>query len=983
MAFRETQRASIAADPSQGADCWKITTDLIGWDGWYADAPGAFGDDRGILVFEARGDASTTHLAIECVEADGSRWIATVPLAAAWRPYVVRATDFAYWLDSPTRNRGQAGDTLRPRRLARLSFALSASHTPKVRPGPHTYWVRGLSTAAEAAEDRPDFSLTDVEALWPSYKLYPMDSIARLRSSTEQGIVGQGTSAPWTRPGYSPVWRERGRGFRRGRAWRWIPVLEAYDAEGRKRGALLSVMVGDSSYPGAVWANVGVADPTDAVRPELLAHLVSTAKAMVRGAFLLEGGAELFSYKPGEAVHLGAKVANGRTWAKLSVEALVKDRRGTVMFRARRAMRLAPGAEGEASWTWRTGKLDPGGYTAVTTLFAGDSVLDRITHRIEALRTAPARPNEFVRVQGSRFTLGGKPWFFQGINYWPTWMAGYPTLDQRSRRQYDPEIIERDLAWLRSAGVNVLSAIQCIQPPDPDDANAFRDQLDFLDRCLKHGIRCYMTVHTGRPYAGADFGRIRDYIQRAGLRDHPAVMCWELAWEPIEGAWGTDLEKLKPDWNRWIAERYGSVAYAVADWGFDPRPTESAPMPVPTAPQCTTSGAWDRYAAAFARAFSDLIGARYGEIVRPLRAWDPNHLITFRGGACGIPSGPVFAHIHSVGVARHMDFLCPEGYNLQTGGWANPTPPDDIRKGGLVTAYYRFVSREKPVVWMEFGYTANGFGGAWSPERLRLKQDELERQRIEIERFYSMIIESGSRGAAPWWLPGGFRLGENSDFGILEPDGSERPSARVFKTFQPRFAEVVHRPPDAVIETNLDANRPRAWETYAPQYLALLKAGRTPALTTAGTGTDSANCPLTAVGGTPYNGHNPPQFLNSEFDLIEVRIGDSPWREVTDGAALDVAEGVTVRCRARIGNTGEATWLADGSSGAVRLAGRPEFGLQFSTPIAGNASYLGAALVNEFVLIPAMSGSVTVSFQMEARGRAWFGERRTVAFHAR
>jgi hypothetical protein len=980
-AFRPAQAASIRHDPASGPGVWRIETDLEGWDGWAAETPGAFGSERSLLVFEARGDAVTTQLAVECVEQDGSRWIGVIPLTTAWKTYVLRPEDLMYWLDSPAKGRGGPEDRFAPGRMARLSFTLSASHTPAVKPGHHTYWIRGLSTAGDAATESPRFTVSDVEALWPSYKLYPMDHIATLRAAGEQGVVDAAIRASWSRPGYAPVWRERGRGFDRGRAWRYVPILEAFDSTGRRRGALLSLMIGDAASPNAMWANLSVADPADALKSPVLDALLATAKAMVHGVCLLEGGAELFSYKPGETVHLGIKALNaGKHPVRLEARIQVTGPRGRKAFAGVRPLSVAPGMAAKATWNWRPAVWDPSGYTVTATISESGRIVDRIAHRIETLRTAPARPEEFVRVRGSEFILDGKPWHFRGINYWPTSIGGYPNLNQRSREGYDPEIIERDLNWLQKAGVNALSAIAAVVPPDPDDPRGYRDQLDFLERCYRRGIRCYVTLPYGRAYAGADFARLKEYIEKAGLHNHPVVMCWELAWEPIEGPWGGNLDRFLEPWNRWIAEQYGSIENAVRDWAYDPRPSPSEPVPTPTSAQCTTDGPWNRYVAAFARAHSDLIGRAYGEVVRPLRAWDPNHLISFRGGACGIPSGATFAHIHSVGVARHMDFLCPEGYNLQTAGWANPTPPDDIRKGGLMTLYYRHVSREKPVVWMEFGYTANGFGGAWSPERVRLKPEDLERQRAEIERFYAMIIESGARGAAPWWLPGGFRLGENSDFGILEPDGSERPAARVFRACQPRFADVRHPAPDSIIRMDLDGERWHAWEIYAPKYLDLVKAGHVPALASAGTNTTSANCPLIAVGGTPCNGSNPPLYLNAEFDAIELQIG-GVWRTVHDGDVIEAPAGQAVRCRARIGNVAEALWLAPNGASAggayllSHVGGSPS---PVRSPIAADTPYLGAAEIAEFELLASVTGRTAVSFRMEAAGRTPFGERRRV-----
>lgn len=979
-----TQEASIEPDPTQGTDTWRISADLKGWDGFSAPVEGIFTEGRELLVFDARGDENTDGMIVECVEKDQSRWIATVKLTPNWQTIVLRAVDFPYWQDSPAKGRGGPGDRLRMGNVQRLSIGLAASHQPHIRPGPHTYWVRGLSSAADPGLPEPRFDVPNVETLCPSYKLYPLQGTRWLNWPGHEGLR---PALPWSEPGYSPVWREQGRGFNRGRAWRWIPLVNAYGDGGRKLGALVSLMVGDGSCPNAVWGNVAVADPEQVLNPSMMEEVVRAVRRMTCGAFLLEGGAELFSYKPGETITLGARAVNtGREEKRVLLEVRVSDNQGMDVFSRQEQVIIPPGRTGEARWQWTPTDIPADGLWVWTLLREPVECMDEIRHRIDRLRTEPARPEELVRVQGSHFMLNGKEWFFQGINYWPSWMAGYPTLDLRSRGCYDPEIIERDLTWLESVGVNALSAVAATVPPDPEDPMGYRDQLDFLQRCDQHGMKVHFTVHGGRAYAGGDAEKIKLYLTRAGLRDHPAILAWELAWEPIEVAWQGRLEFMRDDWNRWVTERYGSVENAVGDWGFDPRGAAEGALPVPTVEQCNAHGPWDRYVAAFRRAFSDLISAKYRDIVQPLRAWDPNHLISFRGGACGIPERAAFAHIHSVGVAKHMDYLCPEGYNLQTAGWGKPTPPGDLRRGGLVTLYYRFISREKPVVWMEFGYTVNGFGTPWEPGRVHVRPEKLQEQKTEYVNFYAMMIESGARGAAPWWLPGGFRLGENSDFGIIEPDGSERPVCEVFRAFQPRFADVQHRPPTRFIELDLDRHYPDAWDTYAPQYLEAVQSGETPGLRTAGTGTNSATCPLTAVGGGEYNGHNPPQFLNAEFNRLELKVGQEAWQPVVGGERLEVPRGARVLCRASVGNLGEAAWLAPAaaeSTGCVYLAGREEYGLAFQAPISADTPFLQDAEVPEFELLPAgaealAAGPLTVSFEMTALGRAFFGERRTV-----
>ena len=158
---------------------------------------------------------------------------------------------------------------------------------------------------------------------------------------------------------------------------------------------------------------------------------------------------------------------------------------------------------------------------------------------------------------------------------------------------------------------------------------------------------------------------------------------------------------------------------------------------------------------------------------------------------------------------------------------------------------------------------------------------------------------------------------------------------------------------------------------------------------TAGTGTNSANCPLTAVGGGEYNGHNPPLFLNAEFNSLEVKVGDGPWQAVQDGQTIEAPVGAKVLCRASVGNLGEASVAGPDAGGSqpgrsVSLAGRQEYGLAFEAPIAADTPYLGDAAVPEFMLLPAVRrGAAAVSFEMTSRGRAYFGERRTVTLTGR
>ena len=111
---------------------------------------------------------------------------------------------------------------------------------------------------------------------------------------------------------------------------------------------------------------------------------------------------------------------------------------------------------------------------------------------------------------------------------------------------------------------------------------------------------------------------------------------------------------------------------------------------------------------------------------------------------------------------------------------------------------------------------------------------------------------------------------------------------------------------------------------------------------------------MTAVGNVPYNGSNPPKYLNTEFNWVKT--------EVVDGK---------LHVKASVGNLTEATWLAGKSdtpqTGDIVLLAddRPVARLSKNTPRFADAVF-------DFTMpIPA---SKKIAFRLSAYNRAKFGE---------
>jgi hypothetical protein len=92
------------------------------------------------------------------------------------------------------------------------------------------------------------------------------------------------------------------------------------------------------------------------------------------------------------------------------------------------------------------------------------------------------------------------------------------------------------------------------------------------------------------------------------------------------------------------------------------------------------------------------------------------------------------------------------------------------------------------------GYTA------WDAQQMATSPGGLEFIARFYTDFYRLLNESGVDGVFFWWYPGGYRLNERSDFGIINPDGTDRPVTRVVREQGGRFLKSPKRTPKNLSE---------------------------------------------------------------------------------------------------------------------------------------------------------------------------------------
>ncbi|MFP4058323.1 MAG: hypothetical protein ACLF0G_15760 [Candidatus Brocadiia bacterium] len=943
---------------------------LAGWDTWGSpplERP--FPEGHGLTCFWARGARATGELAIEWVERDGSRWIATVPLSTDWRHYALLPRDFRYWRDSPARDRGGSGDTFRPAQASRIVFGLAFTHT-NVAPGEHEYWVDEVGTAPPPGEElmavlESDLEPPPLDTLCPAYKFYPLTAARRFVWGERQAVVPPGPAPAPAQPRSSHV-RPQGTGCQKGRPWRWIPLVEAVDGEGRRCGFPATLVVhGGEAFEGGAWAVFSYAPSEVAASSELRRAVGRVARRILDGVWLLEGGSRWYTCFADQEVALGATAAN---FGRRPVEAGVTLRiapggGGDAVFQRRFAARLEPGERRAWSAKWDAEGLPHAPYRVETVVEHDGRAADRLAHELNVWHP-PADPS-FVSARGQDLILRGKPWYVHGVNYMPSsgiaiergpyfeyWLDPFP---------YDPDVVQTDLERVAALGLNTVSLF--VYHRSIDSGNL----LDVLRRCEALGLKVNLSLRPGTPLSFR-WDEMRALIERYRLAHNDTVWAYDLAWEP-QFRDHAARRVHDPAWRQWILDQYGSIEQAERDWGVA-CPREDGAVTNPSDEQVSRDGPWRAMVAAYRRFLDDLLAAPYARARHLVRSVDPHHLVSFRMSVAG---DPTISHGHTIpydfrATALGVDLVCPEGYG-RTGSW------ERVRPGAFTVAYARCVAPRRPVMWAEFGRSI------WDRRRGRPDPELAEWTGRFYEDFYRMALLAESSGTVCWWYPGGYRVGERSDYGIVNPDGSDRPAARVLRRYAARFAEPRPRSrPGPRIPIDRDAHPgglPGIYEAVKGDFWRAAQAGRFPALRHAGQGTTSADCPAVAVGNVPATGHNPPKHLNAAFVRVRVREAGGAWRDVRSGDAIAAPPGSPVPARVLVGNTGFATWLAPRTAterkGTVRLVVVRGGRVVAHIPIPSDVPYLGEALLED-VRLPRSAGE-PASFQlrMEARGRMAFG----------
>jgi hypothetical protein len=778
-----------------------------------------FQANQTLTCFRAKGGPHTRQLSLEWREDNDSRWIATVDLTTEWQDYTLLPDRFKAWpVPSPGERRGH----FQPERAVKCCVGLSMSHTA-VEGDQHEYWFDDLGTAANPFGDEAppaDAQVPVLESVSPSYQCFPITTPVVVGADYQkvaledwERVAGERLEeASLPVVGLNP--RARGVGFDQGRAYRWEPVLGAYDAGNRDyRGALGALIVNvEAPYRGTVW---GVFTPAEAsfYRQPVVTNCVrQVLSRMKRGVFLSEGGSEFFTVFAGQQFKAGARVVNfgKETVSNLQVSVEFLDAKGVLRRRVlQREVGLAPGEEKAVE---QDGLSRNSGDAGVSTrLTVGGILVDGLRHDLGVWE--PKAKPQFIEARDGGFWLQGKPWKVHGVNYMPSsgigLANGHYFENWVGRGAYDPAVIERDLRRIKAMNLNAVSVFI------HHESLGAQHLLDLLRRCEALDLHVNQALRPGTPM---DFRwrEMKELIEYFKLAQNDTVFAYDLAWEPSHGDYAQQERAYAGRWNQWVTNRYGSVAAAEKVWGM-PAPREGTNSPaikVPSMQQLTRDGDWRMLVADYRLFLDDLLREKYSAARQLVKSIDLHHAVSFRMSNTGDPlyNWDAALPYDFYGLADAVDVWEPEAYG-RIGDW------EHVRAGDFTAAYARLCDARKPMMWAEMGYNT------WDMNRMAPDPEKLAFEGRYYTDFYRMMIESGADGVFFWWYPGGFRLGENSDFGIINPDGTDRPVTKVIRGEGPRFLKAPKtKEPDSWIAVDRDRDTRGLFGIYQAAKVEFWKA---------------------------------------------------------------------------------------------------------------------------------------------------------------
>ncbi len=901
------------------------------------------------LGFYAMGDSesATDSLYVEITEKDNTRWYAIVNVSDDWQYCWVTPNDFKWWDgNADKKNKKPVFDDVQS---CSIGFALSGRSVPL---GHHTYYLADPCFLRLDA-DFPLAEMPKIDCLSPEYEMYPVTNAAKLTVYGEENQIflpAKELTVPSEIISCSPG--RQGKGYNDGRIARFIPLIEITDEKGLHSGyaAWINVFSGttdqNGDHEGAVIGSFGAVS-SDFYNAAGVAAVADTAKALLNPVFLVEGGMTEHTYIASDTKNVsfgGSCIDVTRGGIEATVTVTLYDESGKELAKTSAAGKDLKPLNNRIQTVSSTYDVSGGRPAkAVTELTVDGKVIDKIVHKVNFWEPKPESERKYIYTEDGYFKIDGEIVNFFGVNYMPTSgiseQYGSNFEYYVSNSAYDPEVIHNDLLHVKDIGFNAVSIFTYVQ-----SVRESNNMLNLIEQCRELGIYCDVSIRPDAyPMKGFNEHDVEDLITKLHFPENDNIIAYDIAWEPQLGKLNADTVRAAwdADWREWLKQQFGSIEHAEKLFGTK-LPRDNAGNVVQVTDAMIESDSSNRaMVASYRRFVDDQVAKTFEPKMAFMRALDPNHLFSFRMSMAGSASvGPSYYTYDFQSLTSEVDFMSPEGYSI------NSTDESALQIF-FCNTYARYTNPDKPVVWKEFGrhvWNGSNFGNHSVSQK---SQEDYYRY------FLEYAYKSYSSAMYCWYFAGGYRINENSDYGILNPDGSDRPSTVLLREYAPKFiGQGERKAAEVILEIERDdypSSLRGMFDKLNSKLVSAFKKGQLVALVNKQQDTENGHFYAStvldqAVGGMKAEGQYPFRYINGQIKSVTtsadgkkvtvtfVNTGHADWDK--DLVSIVSANGKTVY--ATIGEeipylgSGSVTFDVTSKPGALRLAiGDVMFGYAF------------------------------------------------------
>jgi len=393
-------------------------------------------------------------------------------------------------------------------------------------------------------------------------------------------------------------------------------------------------------------------------------------------------------------------------------------------------------------------------------------------------------------------TEQGKPFVPFGVSYYRPGTGWAPQV----WKEFDPEATRKDFLRMKELGVNCARIFLTYHSFYSDPGVLREEGLAKFDMFLAIAEKAGVYVHpTGpdhwegppnwKPVSCSDESTVAALeafwrLFSARYRGRNVIFAYDLKNEPDLG-WNED--SMKPQWNAWLQEQYGSSEELRAAWGGTNR-VDWGNIPIPTVKNLLK----DRQLLDF-QTFRESLADRWTRRqAAAIKAADSNALVTVGFLQTSVPSRywsgiDGYTGFRPQRQAKFLDFLEIHFYPLERGAFEYKSNEDELANLAYLEGIVREVAGAgKPVVLAEFGW----YGGSAKP---KFDKGSHPPATEEQQADYCRHVVETSAGFVSGWLNWGFydqpeATDCSEQTGLLTADGKLKAWGRTFEELSRRFA---------------------------------------------------------------------------------------------------------------------------------------------------------------------------------------------------